>query len=183
MHFTTIVILKADNKTLDNIRKKLTEESRAYLTEDMKNTICTLFDVNLSDNEAIAKKLSEMHQTKTGVDEKGVYGYSLVFKDALIEQCRKKIEKPLAKLDFFDYYDIFDLRMTDDLLDNIDKYDRFPDSIVTPDLKLVRSPRAFMMIDENSSNYQDFIDWQNNFKETLKQYYSNSFSLVLDCHV
>lgn len=183
MKFTTIVIIKADPAVLDNIRQKLSEKSKAYPSEDLIKSVSLLPDVNMSDNKDVARALSELTGTETGVDEHGVYILDTVFKDTLIDQCRKKIDKQLKDLKFFDYYDIFDLRMTDDLLDNVDEYDRFPDSIITPDFELIRTSKAFMNVDETSADYKDFIDWKKNFKEKLKTYSGNSFSLILDCHV
>ena len=134
MKFTTIVVIKADSVTLNNIKQRLSEK--------LDETIC---------------------------------------KDALIQQCQKKINEPLERLNFFDYYNIFDLQITDDLLDMVDGYDRFPDAIITPDLKLIRAPKAFMLIDESSRDYQEFLNWQKDFKKILEEYSNNSFSLILDC--
>ena len=183
MKFTTIVIIKADLATLDNIRKKLPEESKVYPSDEIIKTASLLPNVDMSNNQDIAKALQELTGAKSGVDKDGIYLLETVFKDTLIEQCKKKISKPLEQLNLFDYYDIFDLQMTDDLLDSIDKYDRFPDSVVTPDFKLIRAPRVFMNIDELSPNYQDFISWKNDFKEILKKYSGDSFSLILNCHI
>lgn len=183
MKFTAVVIIKSDNKILDDIKEKIGEKSKIYLSEKMKNNISSLFGVDLLDNKAIAQKLSEINQTETGTDEQGVYELSFAFKDALIAQCRKKIDKPLAKLNFFDDCDIFDLQMTNDLIININQYDRFPAVIVTPDFKLIRASKVFMNINEASDDYQEFLDWKKDFEETLKKYSDNSFSLVLDCHI
>ncbi|MFA5644367.1 MAG: hypothetical protein WC928_02450 [Patescibacteria group bacterium] len=183
MKFTAVVIIKSDNKTLDNIRKNINEKSKAYLSEAMKNNISSLFDIDLLDNKAIAEKLFEINKTETGFDEEGIYEFSFVFKNALIEQCKKKIDKPLGKLNFFDYYDIFDLQMTDNLIINIDQYDRFPDTIIMPDFKLIRAPKAFMNINETSNDYQKFLDWKKDLKKALKKYSNDSFSLILDCHI
>jgi len=183
MKFTTIVIIKSDPTTLDNIRKKLPEESKAYPSEEIIKTASLLPNVDMSDNQALAKALSELSGLKTGVDENGVYLLDTVFKDTLIKQCQKKIDKPLKRLEFFDYYDIFDLQMTNDLIINIDEYDRFPDAVITPDFKLVRAPKAFVNIDETSSNYREFINWKKDFKEILKKYSGDSFSLILNCHI
>ncbi|MFA5024750.1 MAG: hypothetical protein WC523_07430 [Patescibacteria group bacterium] len=149
----------------------------------MKSNISSLFGIGLSDDRAIAEKLSEMNQTETGIDEKGIYELSFVFKDGLIEQCQKKIERRLEKLKLFDYYNIFDLQITNDLLKMIDGYDRFPDVIITSDFEIIRAPKAFMNIDESSNNYQESLNWKKSFKETLKEYSNNSFSLILDCHI
>ena len=183
MKFTVVVIIKSDNKTLDNIKKNINEKSKAYLSEEMKNNISSLFDIDLLDNKAIAEKLSEISETETGVDKEGIYELSFVFKNTLIEQCKKKIDKPLEKLKLFDYYDVFDLQMTDDLIVNIDQYDRFPDAIIMPDFKLIRAPKAFMNINAISDDYQKFLDWKKDFKETLKKHSDDSFSLILDCHI
>lgn len=183
MKFTTVVIIKSDNKTLDNIRKNINKKSRAYLSEAMKNNISSLFDIDLLDNKAMAEKLFEINKTETGFDEEGIYELSFVFKNALIEQCKKKIDKPLGRLNFFDYYDIFDLQMTDDLMVNIDQYDRFPDALIMPDFKLIRAPKAFMNIDAISDDYQKFLDWKKDFKEMLKKHSNDSLSLILDCHI
>lgn len=183
MKFTTVVIIKSDNKTLDNIKKNINEKSKAYLSEEMKNNISSLFDIDLLDNKAIAEKLSEINETETGVDKEGIYELSFVFKNALIEQSKKKFDKPLGKLNIFDYYDVFDLQMTDYLIVSIDQYDRFPDAIIMPDFKLIRTSKAFMNINETSDDYQKFLDWKKNFKGVLKKYSDNSFSLILDCHI
>lgn len=183
MKFTTIVIIKADSSTLDNIRKKLPEESKTYPSNEIIKTASLLPNVDMSNKQDVAKALHELTGTKTGVDENGVYLLDTVFKDALIGQCKKKINKPLEELNFFDYYDIFDLQMTDDVLANVDQYDRFPDSIVTPDLELIKPHKAFMDVDGSNQDYQDLIGWKKDFKEILKKYSSNSFSLILSCHI
>ncbi len=183
MKFTTIVIIQSDNKTLDNIRKKVNEKSKKYLSEEMMNSICSLSNIDILDNQAIAEKLSEINQSETGVDDKGIYELSFVFKDALINQCQHKIDKPLKRLNFVDWYDIFDLQMTADLIINVDQYDRFPDSIIKPDFQLVRAPKAFMYSDVTRAENHDLISWKNDFKDILKKYSDNSFSLILSCHV
>ncbi len=183
MKFTTIVIIKADPDTLNNIRKKLPEESKTYPSDEIIKAASLLPNVNMSDNQDVAKALHELTGAKTGVDKSGVYLLDTIFKDALIEQCKKKINKSLEELNFLDYYDIFDVQMTDDLLVDVNQYDRFPDSVITPDLELIRAPMAFMNTGETSPSYQKFLIWKEDFKELLKQYSDNSFSLILDCHI
>ncbi|MDP3836840.1 MAG: hypothetical protein Q8Q67_01950 [bacterium] len=182
MKFTAIVIMKSDTAVLDNIRKKINDKGKEYLSAEMKNNFSLLFDMDPHDDKALAEKLAEINQTETGVDEKGIYQLSYVYKEALVEQCQRKIDKPLKQLNFFDDYDIFDLMLTDDLVNAVDGYDRFPHAIVTPELKLIQPPTGFMHVDVSSPNYKDYIKWTKDFKEMLKQYSTNSFALILGCH-
>lgn len=170
MKFTTIVIIKADQATLDNIRKKLPEKSKTYPTDLIIKAASLIPDTDMSDNHSIAKSLAGQTGYESGVDENGVYLMTTLFKDTLIADCVKKIDKPLKKLNICDYYDAFDLDMTDNLLNYIDTYDRFPDAVLMPDLSLVRATG-------------ELEDWKNEFKEILKQYSGSSFSLILNCHV
>lgn len=170
MKFTTIVIMKTEKGILDNIRKRLPEESKVYPSEAILNTASLLPDVNMLDKQSVSKALAELTDSASGVDDNGVYLMSTLFKDSLIEQCNKKIKKPISKLNICDDYSVFDLDMTDDLLNYVDGYDRFPDAILMPDLSLIRATG-------------ELSDWKNKFKEILKQYSDNSFSLILDCHV
>ena len=183
MKFTTIVVITADQPVLNNVRIKLPKESKAYLSKNIINIAALLPNIDMSNNEAVAVALSGLIGAAIKFDENGFYAFDTIFKDSLIEQSKKKIEKPLEDLKIFDYYDIFDLQMTDDLLTMVDGYNRFPDAIITPDLRLIRAPKAFMYIDESNSDYQEFLEWKNNFKKILEKYSSNSFSLILSCHI
>ena len=184
MKFTAIAIIKTDPDILNKIRVKLLEKSKAYISEDMIKTASLLPNVDMSNNQAVAKAISELTGDKTYIDEGGIYLMDTVFKNELIKQWGEKIEKPLERLNFFDYFSIFDLMMTDDLIVAVDGYDRFPNTIVTPDLKLIQAPKGgFMFIDELNPNHKEFIKWTCDFKEILKKYSNNSFSLILDCHI
>jgi hypothetical protein len=123
----------------------------------------------MTDNNSIAKSLAKQTGLESGVDKKGVYLMTTLFKDNLIAECRKKIDKPLNKLNICDSYDVFDLDLTDNLLSYIDEYDRFPDAVLLPDLSLLRASG-------------ELNDWKDKFKEILKPYANNSFFLILDCH-
>ncbi len=170
MKFTTIVIIQASQKTLSNIKKKLPEKSKTYPTDLIIKSASLIPGTDMNDNYSIAKSLAELSSYESGVDEKGVYLMTTLFKTGLIAECVKKIDKPLKKLNFFDSYHVFDLDMTDNLLNYVDGYDRFPDSIILPDLSRIRSTG-------------DTGNWKDEFKKILKQYSDNSFSLILDCHI
>ena len=184
MKFTTIAIIKIESSLEQVIRMKLAEQSRTYVSEDMKTLIGALLGdsfPNMNDAE-MAVAVSEMNGTETGVDEKGVYELTYSSKEALMNESVKKIEQVIRKLDFCDAYNAFDMLMTDDLLDSIESYERFPDSVITPECRLVRAPQAFMFMDEKSSNYQEFLDWKVEMKKILEEYSSNSFCILLACH-
>ncbi len=183
MHFTTIVIFPADNKTLEKIRQNLEKETKSYPSEIIRQSAVLIPGTDLSSHESVAKALAELTGNETGVDEKGVYLMTSLFKDNLIAQCQKKMEPALKKLNFFDDYSVYDLKMTEDLLINIEAYDRFPDAVLLPDLKLLRPHQAFMNVDIASANYPAFQKWQAEVKTILKKNAKNSFSLILDCHV
>lgn len=183
MKFTTIAIIKADQATLDRIRIKLSEKSKAYLSELIIKSASLLPDVDVSSKIAVTKALSKLIGSTTFYDDKGFYVFDTVFKVALIDQCKNKLDKPFKKFDFFDSYDVFDVQMTDNLLTLVDGYDRFPDCIITSELELIKSPLAFMSTNEDSANYKELVDWKAKFKNILKEYSNNSFSLILDCHL
>ncbi|MFZ2310913.1 MAG: hypothetical protein WAW11_05210 [Patescibacteria group bacterium] len=170
MKFTTIVIIEASSATLDNIRTKLPELTKTRPTDLIIQAASLIPDTNMTDQHSIAKSLAEQTGYKSGVDEQGIYLMTPLFKDTLIADCVKKIDKPLKQINICDSYDVFDLDMTDNLLSYIDNYDRFPDAILLPDLSLVRADG-------------ELSDWKDKLKEILKPYANNSFSLILDCHV
>ena len=169
MKFTTIVIIEANSATLDNIRKKLLDKAKTYPTDLIIQAASLIPDTDMIDSHSIAKSLAVQTGYESGVDEKGVYLMTPLFKDNLIAECVKKIDKPLKKINICDFYNVFDLDMTDNLLSYVDKYDRFPDAILLPDLSLVRADG-------------ELNDWKDKLKEILKSYDNNSFSLILDCH-
>lgn len=183
MHFTTIVIFPADDETLDKIRQNLEEKAKSYPSKTIRQSAALIPGTDLSSQESVARALAELTGQEAGVDEKGIYLMTSLFKDNLIAQCQKKMELTLKKLNFFDDYSVYDLEMTENLLINIKTYDRFPDAILLPDLQLLRAPQAFMGIDIASANYPAFKKWQEEVQIILKKYSKNSFSLVLDCHV
>ena len=170
MKFTMIVILKTEKDILNNIKKRLPEESKAYPSDTILDTARLLPNIDMSDKQSVARALAELTGSATGVDENGVYLMSTLFKDSLIKQCNEKIRKPINKLNILDNYSIFDLDMTDNFLSYVDMYDRFPDAILLPDLSLVRASG-------------ELSDWKNKFKDIIKPYAENSLSLILDCHV
>ncbi|MCX6795139.1 MAG: hypothetical protein NT165_00155 [Candidatus Falkowbacteria bacterium] len=183
MKFTTIVIIQSGPEMVKKIRESLSKKSKVYLSSETISMLSILPNVDMSDNQAIAKAFTDTTGEFCEVDEGGIYYFSTAFKSAVVEHYRKKIDKPLMKLNFLDSYDIFDAQMTNDFLNMVDGYDRFPDAIVTTDLKLIRAPKAFMFVDENSSDYQDFLAWQKEFKQIVAKYSQDSFCLILDCHV
>lgn len=183
MHFTTIVIFPADDETLDKIRQNLEEKAKSYPSETIRQSATLIPGTDLSNQESVARALTELSGKEAGVDEKGIYLMTSLFKDNLIAQCQKKMEPALKKLNFFDDYSVYDLEMTEDLLINIETYDRFPDAVLLPDLKLLRAPQAFMGIDIASANYPTFQKWKEELQAILKKYSKNSFSLILDCHI
>ncbi len=169
MKFTTIVIFEASDKTLAEIRKKLPEKGKAYATDWMIQTASLIPGTDMNDKQAVARSLAELGGKEAGVDERGIYLMTTLFKNNLIADCLKKIDKPLKKLDICDAYDAFDLELTDTFLNYVEGYDRFPDAIIRPDLSVVRAG-------------EDIDTWIIKFKEILKEYSRNSFVLVLDCH-
>jgi hypothetical protein len=184
MKFTTIAIIKIEDDLREIIRKDLSEQSKTYVSEDMKTLVSALLEEshpNITDDE-MAVAVSEMNGTETGVDEKGVFELTYSYKEALINESVKKIEKVIRRLDFCDGYSAFDMQMTDDLLESMDSFERFPDSVITPECRLVRAPQAFMFMDEKSSNYKDFLNWKVEMKKILKEYSGNSLCLLLACH-
>ena len=183
MKFTTIVLIGADPVTLGKIKNDLLKKSKTYPSKEMLGFMALLPNIDLTDNVSIANALAEIQNTETGVDERGVYIMDFAFKDALIKKTKERMAGEIKGLNFCDDYEVFDLRTTDDLLDGIDQYDRFPDSIMLPSGELVRSPKAFMSVDESSPDYKEFLDWKDRFKTILKKYSDHSFSLVLDCHI
>lgn len=183
MHFTTIVIFPADDETLEKINQNLEKKAKSYPSETIRQSAALIPGTDLSKQDSVARALAELTGNESGVDEKGVYLMTTLFKDNLIAQCQKKMEPILKKLNFFDDYSVYALEMTEDLLINIETYDRFPDTILLPDLKLLRAPQAFMGIDIASANYPAFQKWQEEVKTVLKKYTKNSFSLILDCHI
>ncbi len=170
MKFTTIVIIRASDKTLAEIRKKLPEKGKAYATDWMIQTASLIPGTDMNDKQSVARALAELGGKEAGVDEKGIYLMTTLFKDNLIADCVKKIDKNVKQLSICDEYDVFDLDMTDNLLSYIPGYDRFPHAIITPDVSLIRSE-------------EEMEDWKNKFMEILKKNENNSFALVLDCHV
>lgn len=169
MKFTTVVIIEASEPSLDNIRKKLPELSKTYPPDSVIKSASLIAGTNMSDNYSIAKSLAKLTGQKSGVDEKGVYLMSELFKKGIIKKCLEKIDKPLMNLKICDYYEEFDLDMTDNLLSYIDEYDRFPDAILMPDLSLIRAEG-------------ELGAWKDAFKKTLKPYSKTSLALILDCH-
>ncbi|MFZ4649003.1 MAG: hypothetical protein ACOYMB_05270 [Patescibacteria group bacterium] len=182
MKFTTIVVIQSSPEILKKIRESLPKKSKVYLTDENINLISILPNVDMSDNHSIAKALSDISEETYNIDEKGIYYFDTQFKQAVAEHYRKKIEKPIMKLNFLDSYDIFDVQMTDDFIIMVDEYDRFPDVIMTSDCKLIRSQGPFMLVDETSKYYQDFLNWQKEFKEVLQKHSQDSFCLILACH-
>ena len=185
MKFTTIAIIKPDEKSLEEIKNNLTKQSKEYVSEDMKILTTALLEDQISDikDADIAVAISEMNGTETGVDEKGVYEMVCKFKEDLKESSSRNIEQTIEKLDFCDNFDVFDVRMTDDLLNDIDSYERFPDSLITTDGQLSRAPQTFFHVEKGSTSYKAFLDWEAELKKILEKYSGDTYCLMLSCHV
>lgn len=142
------------------------KEYKYYLSKKDIKDIAEHYKIDVSDLNAIAEKLKDWDgQDKGGVDQKGVYGLSTKNREGK-----------------FDYWNAFDLMTTEELLNNLDKIDRFPHVIFTPDCKWIEAPEYFMFIDASSSNYQSYLKWENRVREILRRYSKNSIALLIDCH-
>lgn len=142
------------------------KEYKYYLSQKDIKSIADHYKIDISNLDAIAEKLNDWNGDKGGVDQKGVYGLSTKNREAK-----------------WDYWNAFDLTTTKDLLNNLDKIDRFPHVIFTPDCKWIEAPEYFMFMDASSSIYQSYLKWENRVREILKQYSENSIALLIDCHI
>lgn len=185
MKFTAIALIGIDPNAVADIRANLPKQAKAYVSDDMIILASALMGEEFSEpsNQEIAFAISEINGTETGVNENGIYEMLPVYKQELINRSVAKIEKDLEKHNFYDAFNVFDLLLTDDFLKVIDSYDRFPDVIITPDNQFIRASQAFMYIDEESSNYKEFVAWKEQAKKILQDHANTSCSLVLDCHV
>lgn len=184
MKFTTIVLIGIAPDAVADIRADFSKQSKAYVSDDMITLVSALMGEKFQNpsNQELAFAISEVYGTETGVDENGIYEMLPLFKQELMNRSVTKVKKDLEKHDFCDAYQAFDLFLTDDFLKVIDSYDRFPDVIITPDNQFIRASQAFMYIDAESSNYKEFIAWQEQVKKILQEHADTSCSLVLDCH-
>lgn len=184
-HYTIVAIFKTDPITLNQLRENLSKKYKYYLPDDQIKTVSVLEQIDMADNNNLIQKLKEYTGEEINIDEKGIYGMSAnIFKDNSISLLTKRLEKPFLNFsNKFDYWNAFDLMITDDLLNDLDKLDRFPHVIFTPDCRWIEAPEVFMFTDASSSNYQSYLNWKNEVKKILEQYSKNSITLLIDCHI
>jgi len=183
MHYTAVVIFNIKPSVLCKFKDGLSHKSKHYFEKEYLKAIAGLGKIDMSDKINLVRKLKEYTQEEVGIDEKGIYGITEVYKNKSISLLSKKLEKPFARLKHFDHWNAFDLMTTKDLLSCLGKIDRFPHAIFTPDCKWVEAPEYFMFINASSSNYQAYLRWEERVKKILEQYSGNSTALLINCHV
>jgi len=133
-----------------------------YIDKEELSKMANYYKIDKSDLKLLKEKLEDWRgENESDIDEKGLFVISTLNKKGIL-----------------DSWGAYDVLLIEDLLKNTDFVSH---AIFTPDCKLIESEHFFYHV--GKSNEREFSNWEQKYRDTLKQYLPNSFVLLIDCHI